>query len=110
MTRKKFLPSPSHGADRLEFLKAAKLYENFTGHDGEVIARVKPPKLPKSVAVIGEIDGLMYTTVRDGVHEKYIHKFRKSARPLFCVSPDGKQIFLLGGSYEFTERGIVDKT
>lgn len=108
MTRKKI--SPSHGANRLEFLKAAKLYENFTGHEGDVIARVTPPKMPKAVAVIGEIDGLMYTTIRDGVHEKYIHKFKKSARPMFCVSPDGKQIFLLGGEYLFTERGIIDKS
>jgi hypothetical protein len=108
MARKKNIVA--HGADRLEFLKAAKLYENFTGHGGEVIAKVPSPKMPKALAIIGEIDGIMYTTVRDGQHEKYIHKFKKSARPMFCVSPDGRQIFLLGGEYHFTERGIIDKS
>ena len=27
---------------------------------------------------------------------------------MFIVSPDGKQLFLIGGNYTFTERGIVD--
>lgn len=108
MTRKKFLVS--HGQSRAESLEAARLYENFTGDAGAVIAKIRPPKIPRALAVIGEIDGLMYTTVRDGQHEKYIHKFSRKARPLFCVSPDGKQIFLIGGEYRFTERGIIDKT
>lgn len=94
----------------VEVKRAAELYEKFTGHGGETIARVRAPKIPKAVAVIGECDGILYSTVRDGVLEKYIHKFKKSARPLFCVSPDGKQIFLIGGEFRFTERGIVDKT
>jgi len=57
---------------------------------------------------IGECDGLLYTTVRDGVKESYIHKFKKKSRPLLVSSHDGKQLFLLGGRYDFTERGIVD--
>ena len=108
MTRKKIYPN--HGANRLEFLKAAMLYENFTGHGGEVIAKVPMPIMPKALAVIGEIDGIMYDTYRDGKLEKYVHRFSKKARPLFCVSPDGSQIFLIGGSYKFTERGVIDKT
>jgi len=103
-------PVVSHGANRLELIKAAKLYENFTGEPGELIARVSPPKCPKVLAVIGEIDGIMYDTFQDGELEKYVHRFDKKSRPLFCVSPDGKQIFLIGGQYKFTERGIVDKT
>lgn len=109
MTRRK-KTLVAHGPDRLDFLMAAKRYENFTGEAGAVIAKVKMPVVPKALAVIGECDGIMYTTVRDGVDEKYIHKFSKKARPLFCVSPDGKSIFLIGGLYTFTDRGIVDKS
>lgn len=90
--------------------QAAQLYENFTGHAGAPIARMKAPTIPKALAVIGEVDGILYSTVRDGQLEKYIHKFKKSARPLFCISPDGKQIFFIGGEYKFTERGIIDKS
>lgn len=107
MTRKNL---PAHGAGRLDFLKAVKLYENFTGHEGETIAKVKIPDPPSSLAVIGEIKAIVYTTVRDNESEEYIHQFKKSTRPLFCVSPDGKQIFIVGGEYSFTERGIIDKT
>lgn len=58
---------------------------------------------------VGELDGVLYTTVRDGQTEKYIHKFRKKSRPLLAASHDGKSLHILGGEYEFTERGIEDK-
>jgi len=58
--------------------------------------------------VVGRCDGVLYTTVRDGAREKYIHKFKASDAPLLAISPDGCQILLIGGNYRFTERGIVD--
>lgn len=89
---------------------AADLYQRFTGHDALEEVTIDKPTLPDVMLVVGDIDGIMYTTVRDGVVEKYVHQFKKSARPLFCVSHDGKQIHLIGGEYDFTERGIVDRT
>lgn len=88
--------------------QAADLYERFSGHDPEEIGRVSVPKIPRVAVAIGEVDGILYSTIRDGKFEKYIHKFHKRDRPLFVVSPDGKQLFLIGGNYTFTERGIVD--
>lgn len=90
-----------------ELLSAAALYKEFTGMDPESISSVNV-ELPKAVLVIGECDGVLYTAVRDGVEESYIHKFRKRSRPLLCVSADGKKLVILGGDYQFTERGIVD--
>lgn len=99
------------GGERLELLKkGARLFEEFSGHDAEVIGRVKAPTIPRVLVQIGKIDFIGYRTMRDGEREKYIHKFKGAAKPLFCVTPDGKQIFLIGGSYEFTEQGIIDKT
>lgn len=94
--------------ERAEFDRAAKLYADFTGHDAAPLARVKVPNHPAVALCIGFCDGILYSTVRDGVKEKYIHKFRASDRPVFAVSPDGKQLLLIGGAYTFTERGIVD--
>lgn len=88
--------------------QAVSLYEQFTGHEGEVITAIDKPKYPDAVAVIGLVDGIMYSTVRDGIAEKYIHEFSGKSRPLFAVSPDGKCLLLIGGSYNFTDRGIVD--
>lgn len=91
------------------FNKARVLYENFTGHDGEEIGVLPKPEVPDTLAVIGFIDGIMYSSVRAGKLEHYVHEFDKDSRPLFCVSPDGKNIHLIGGSYDFTERGIIDR-
>ena len=95
---------------RNQIEQAADLYERFSGHDAEEIGKVKIPDLPKVGVAIGTVDGVLYSTVRDGVAEKYIHKFHKKDQPLFVVSPDGKSLFLLGGCYNFTERGIVDRS
>ena len=90
--------------------QAADLYERFSGHDAVEVGRVKLPDVPPVGVAIGTVDGILYTTVRDGVTEKYIHKFHKRDCPLFVVSPDGKSLYLVGGVYTFTERGIVDRS
>lgn len=88
--------------------KAAALYTDFTGHTDPQLTKVSVPQIPKAVVAIGQIDGIMYSTVRDGVAEKYIHRFRKNSRPLLTAAPDGKQLYVIGGSYNFTDRGIED--
>jgi hypothetical protein len=88
--------------------KAAKLFEEFTGHIAEYVDqyKIKPTKVGLK---IGECDGILYTTVRDNKKESYIHKFKKNARPLLVSSFDGQQLIILGGDYDFTNRGIVDR-
>lgn len=105
------MKSKVQGGERLALIqKAQKLYADFTGHDGEFfLTKVRLPKMPTAVVAIGECDQICYRTVRDGKRENYVHDFKKSARPLLCCSPDGTQLFLIGGHFEFTERGIVDK-
>lgn len=97
-------------ADRDAVSRAADLYERFSGHEAEAIGKVRVNPMPKVGVAIGEVDGILYSTVRDGVFEKYIHKFRQRDKPLFVVSPDGKSLHLVGGNYTFTERGIVDES
>lgn len=96
--------------DDYDTRRAADLYERFTGHEPLALGKVTLPPHPKALACIGTMDGIMYTTVRDGVTEKYIHQFKASDKPLFCVTPEGDQIVCVGGAYDFTERGIVDRT
>lgn len=91
-----------------EVQKAARLYERFSGHEAEEVGRVKIPALPRVAVAIGEVDFIGYTTVRDGRVEKYIHRFNAKDKALFVISPDGRSIYLVGGRYRFTERGIVD--
>lgn len=88
--------------------KAIELYEAFTGHAPEYLDTYDMP-VPDVGLKIGHMDGVLYTTVRDGKTEKYIHRFKKKSRPLLVSSFDGTQLIMLGGAYQFTERGIVDK-
>jgi len=97
-------------SDRDAISRAADLYERFSGHDAEEIGKINVRPMPRVGVAIGEVDGILYTTTRDGVVEKYIHKFRMRDKPLFVVAPDGKGLFLVGGRYTFTERGIVDES
>jgi hypothetical protein len=92
---------------RTQIRKAAEKFRDFTGHDPEPIGRVNID-IPKAASVIGELEAVIYSTVRDGKNERYIHRFKKASRALLCVSPDGKQLLIVGGNYEFTERGIED--
>ncbi len=88
--------------------KAASLYTDFTGHDDPQLTKLKIPSMPKVALEVGLCDGILYTTIRDNKTEKYIHKFKSSSRPLLAASPDGKILLLLGGAFNFTDRGIVD--
>lgn len=99
---------PSSKSLTAQIARAKNLFKRFTGHDSEYADKVRIPEYPDAVVCIGDVAGIMYNTVRDGKAEKYLHRFHASSRPLFCVSPDGSQLFLLGGAYDFTERGIVD--
>jgi len=84
------------------------LLEDFSGHAPTEVLRVRENS-PTVGLVVGELDGVLYSTVRDGVAEKYIHRFRKNSRPLLAASSDGKNLRIVGGRFEFTEAGIEDR-
>jgi hypothetical protein len=84
------------------------LLADFSGHEPDKVKRVADPPIDVALAV-GKLDGVLYSTVRDGKHERYIHRFKKSSRPLLAVSSDGKKMRMLGGAFQFTEAGIEDR-
>lgn len=88
-------------------LAAARRYERFTGHVGEVVGSVVLPP-DDALLVVGECEGVAYRATRDGVTESYMHEFRASSRPTLAASPDGLRLYLVGGSFRFGPRGIVD--
>lgn len=96
------------GPTRGEVLDAQKLYEDFSGHKAAHGQKVKV-NVPRAGMVVGDLDGVLYTTVRDGQTERYVHKFRKSSKPVLVAGSNGRSLHVLGGRYEFTERGIVDQ-
>jgi hypothetical protein len=98
---------------------AVSIYENFREKSPRRIDVVKV-QIPNVVAVIGHVEALWktkeghtgaidYRTTHGKKVALYRHDFAAGSRPLLCVSPDGRQLLLLGGRYKFTERGIVDR-
>lgn len=87
---------------------AATLYVQFRGEEPEAIDSVRLTVSPVML-LIGELDGVLYTTRREGKMESYVHRFKKKSRPLLAASHDGKQLYILGGEYAFTDAGIIDR-
>ena len=94
--------------DDSDIERAASLAQRFTGHDPVALGRVKLPFMPRVATVVGVLDGVLYTAVRDGRTERYIHDFARPDRPLLAVTPDARQLLIVGGGYRFTALGIVD--
>jgi hypothetical protein len=88
--------------------QAVRLYESFREARPRKVGAVKV-KVPRAVAVMGYVEAIDYRTTHGGKTELYRHDFAPGSRPLLAVSADGKQVLLLGGRYQFTEQGIVDK-
>jgi hypothetical protein len=109
-TGKKIGPRGSNpvGPTQSEKREARKRYADFTGHRSTAGRTVNLPT-PRAALKVGTLDGVLYTTVRDGREESYIHKFRKRSRPTLAVGSNGKSLHVLGGEFEFTDRGIEDR-
>jgi len=93
---------------RENLAKAARRLKDFSGHEASEVLRVQERPFKKGL-VVGQLRGLLYDTVRDGRSEGYIHKFRKSSRPLLAASEDGRSLRIVGGRFQFTEAGIEDR-
>ena len=88
--------------------EAVARFTGFRGDTPKSVDRVRVAPPARVMLHVGECLGIMYRTERDGVVEDYLHRFRKKSRPTLAVSSDGKTLYLLGGAYRVTDRGIED--
>lgn len=87
---------------------AHKRFKSFQGRaakEGEVVTIRQ--RRDADAFLVGDLVGVIYKARGDG--ETYIHRFKKSARPVLYVSADGLQLYALAGAYRFTDRGFVDR-
>lgn len=85
---------------------AEKLFRDFHGRnarDNEIVT-VKQTT-PEETLEVGQLYGIMYKV--QGTKEPYLHKFGPGSKAKLLVSADGKQIYIIGGSYKFTDRGFI---
>lgn len=98
------------------------LYENFRGAVARRVLRTGiklgsqwlTPKgqlnilIPDALAVIGRVNAIEYDCVRDGKTVQARHAFAPGARPALAVGTGKGEVFALGTSFRFTDRGFVD--
>jgi hypothetical protein len=86
---------------------AQKLFEQFHSFAPPKTLRRRCPRLmPKVLVNLGELRGLIYRSDKEqcGRPRTFIH-FMESP-PLLASDPDGKQLYIVGGNYRVTSRGI----
>jgi hypothetical protein len=88
--------------------KAARLYEDFR-EESPRRARAVRVSLPKVAAVMGHVRAIEYDTTHGGKTHLYKHTFAPGSRPLLVAGTRNGQLYLIGGRYHVTGRGIVDK-
>jgi len=89
--------------------RAAQLYKAFREADPTVARKVRV-KMPRAVMVMGYCEFIGYSTTHGSSAKLYKHKFAKGSRPLLCAGPGRGQLYLIGGRFHVTDRGIVDLT
>lgn len=108
-------PAPRSSA---QLAQAGELFEGFTGHRARVGSKLDagralglPIQSGRKIPLVafGELLEVKYRTIRDGKEEFYRHPFKAASRPLLAARHDGKRVYIVGGRYRFTDRGIVDQ-
>ncbi len=90
------------------YARAAQAFEDFSGHKPTRVTKAQLQHTDAAGWKMGPAVGIAYEARRDGVTRQYFHEFAKSARPDLVSRDDGKQLFLVGGKYTVTNRGIED--
>lgn len=85
--------------------QAVRLFVSFFERQPKKGEIVNVRAQSETCIVVGQLDGLIYRV--DFQEEPFIHRFKKSDRPLLAVSSDGRQAFILMGGYRFSDRGFV---
>ena len=94
-------------ATRSELEQAARAFEEFTGREATKIERHRGSEV-RAGWLLGSVAEISYIATRDGERALYVHKFKRRSRPQLVSSADGSQLYLLGGAYSVTDRGIED--
>jgi hypothetical protein len=84
---------------------ALHLFETFAGFPAPQIATRRIDRvLPEVLMDMGALRGVIYSKDHGGARKTYIH-FMDDPPRLMCDA-DGRRLYVVGGSYRITRRGI----
>ena len=95
-------------ATPLEERQATQLYQRFHGQAPKRIGHVRV-QLPRMLMRVGPVPFMYYLAPWKGKETLFKHTFAKHARPILAATHNGRALYLVGGSYDFTRDGIVDR-
>jgi hypothetical protein len=87
--------------------QAAALYQKFNGFVPTEVRKARHSRLmPPVVVQLGELRGLIYRSdkYKPSKPSTYIHFMEAPA--ILASNPDGTQLYIVGGHYRVTARGI----
>jgi hypothetical protein len=93
-----------------EFRDAFRLHEQFRETKPTRARVIRAPKMPSVLMVMGTVEKIHYRTTHKGRAHLYRHDFAPGSRPMIAAGPKRNQLFLIGGRFHVTARGIVDLT
>lgn len=87
----------------------ARTFKRWHGFDPERIEVVSGNrKVPRTLVLLGTLPEIVYDSNKwSGRMERYVHKTGRSNPPLLCTGPDGKGLYIVGGSVRVTRRGLI---
>lgn len=86
---------------------AIRLYHRFNNFEPREVLRLTCRRqIPAVLVHLGELRGLIYRSDKwqRGRPRTYIHFMENP--PILASDPHGRQLYVLGGSYRVTDRGI----
>jgi hypothetical protein len=95
-------------SQRQDLREARRRYREFRGYEPSSIRPARMARrIPDVLVELGTLRAVIYRSDRgrQGRVRTYIH-FMESPTTLAC-DPSGRQIYILGGRYRVTPRGIV---
>jgi hypothetical protein len=88
--------------------RAVQAFEAFKGEKPTRLRRVTLPDHDQFGWEMGPLLGIAYEARRDGRKAKYFHEFKRNAGGRLVSSDDGRKLYIEGGRYKVTDRGIED--
>ena len=87
--------------------RADSFYNDFHwGRDAKEIIKTRIKATPKVLVSLGELHAVEYKAAKgNGRKVTYRHVFHKE-KPILCSDSRGRDLYIIGGDYIITERGI----
>ncbi len=92
-----------------ELQRALRLYRQFREAEPRGVRRVRVQRPNgKALARMGVVEFIGYMTTHQGEPALYVHHFAPGSRPALYAGTGRNQLYLIGGRFHVTGRGITD--